>query len=50
VIYEALICTRFSKWKNGLTDEPFDASGFFIFIQSLMEYNPSKAKPKKIPA
>lgn len=50
VIYEALICTRFSKWKNGLTDEPFEVPGFFIFVQSLMAYNPSKATYKKIPA
>lgn len=51
IIYEALVCTRFNKWKNGLSYERFDISDFFTLVQSLIEYNPStKAEYKKIPA
>ncbi len=51
VVYEALVCTRFKEWKNGLSEEPFDMEALFTLVQILTEDSIfTNTKPKKIPA
>jgi hypothetical protein len=49
IIYEALICTKFSIWKDGFSGKTFVVSEFLSFIQSLIVQKPSaKIKVKKM--
>lgn len=47
VVYEALVCTRFKEWKNGLSQEPFDMESLFTLVQILTEDPSTSNKQKK---
>jgi len=39
IMYEALLCTRFNKWKDGMTGKDFDLSDFLQTINKLAGYH-----------